>query len=565
MIQMFRKKGFKFLMLAFLIVSSALTAFAMAPKAYAASTTVSIVSNNVTYLYGPDSVKAGNPQPVRMIDRLRDSAGHVVFCINFNKPSPNGLSYNEAERLDNATTYLLNAFYKGNKNLTGNRAYDEYLIQAAIHTIKSPNDFTLTNPSGETYVDKDGSYTTVNKIKALVAEAKKAGNPTVPAFTNTLSVSAMNVTSKRVGDKFISAPVIVNAKGTGTLTASLSNATKGSYLADENGNPIKTIQNGTKITVVTPISDVNGQALQPKVTIKGDFENAYQVAKRLTGQSAYQDIATYGLDSFKEVKTASFTTAIQAEMGSVQGVKVTDAKKPLAGVTMDVYKSTGEKVKSIKTDEKGAWKVDSLPFGHYYWLESATVDGYVLNNVKHPFTISYDRMNANAGEFVNQLMRGQIEVLKIDSATKEPLKNAEFTLTDKNGVTTKKVTGENGKAMFDVEANNVYSVKETKNPTGYHGTFEVKDIVVTKDKQVFSYTAKNTKDVVVKEQAQVQKVQKEKVEVAKVAPKKEVKHVQATKLAKTGDTPMWPYVAAGLLLAVIAVVVLIRQKRKARQ
>lgn len=560
MIQMFRKKGFKFLMLAFLIVSSALTAFAMAPKANAASTTVHIVSKNVTYLYGPNS-----GSPVRMIDRLRNAAGQAVFCINFNLPSPDGLTYNEAERLDNATTYLLNAFYKGNGNLTGDKAYDEYLIQGAIHNIKSPNDFSLTNDNGQLYVDKDGSHKTANKIKALVAEAKKAGNPTVPAFTNTLSVSAMNVTSKRVGDKFISAPVIVNAKGTGTLTASLSNATKGSYLADENGNPIKTIQNGTKITVVTPISDVNGQALQPKVTIKGDFENAYQVAKRLTGQSAYQDIATYGLDSFKEVKTASFTTAIQAEMGSVQGVKVTDAKKPLAGVTMDVYKSTGEKVKSIKTDEKGAWKVDSLPFGHYYWLESATVDGYVLNNVKHPFTISYDRMNANAGEFVNQLMRGQIEVLKIDSATKEPLKNAEFTLTDKNGVTTKKVTGENGKAMFDVEANNVYSVKETKNPTGYHGTFEMKDIVVTKDKQVFSYTAKNTKDVVVKEQAQVQKVQKEKVEVAKVAPKKEVKHVQATKLAKTGDTPMWPYVAAGLLLAVIAVVVLVRQKKKARQ
>ncbi|MBM5607440.1 LPXTG cell wall anchor domain-containing protein [Listeria ivanovii] len=456
-------------------------------KVSAATTTkVSIVSKNVTYLHGPDT-----GTPVRMIDRLRNSDNQVVFCINFSLPSPDGLIYNEAEKLDNATSYLLNAFYKGNSNLTGNKAYDEYLIQGAIHNIKSPNAFSLTNPSNELYVDSDGSHKTVNKIKALVAEAKKAGSPSTPAFTNELKVSNGTVNATLKDNKFISAPVTITVKGNGTIVSKLTGATKNSYIGDEQGNPIKEIKNGTKVTIVVPASDVNGQALNPKMELSGVFEQAYQVAKRLTGQSGHQDIATYGLDKFNEKKTASFTANIQAVAGSISGVKITDSKKPLQGAKIEVRDSQDKTVKAVTTAEGGSWNVSNLAFGEYYWLETGTVDGYVLNGEKHPFTIDYNHVNVNAGDFVNKLKKGSIEGVKVDSETNKALAGAEFTLIDNEGQKQVVTTKDDGMFKFDLEGGKTYTLEETKLPEGYKGSFKQENITLANDGQIFKITAKN--------------------------------------------------------------------------
>ncbi|MBF2389848.1 LPXTG cell wall anchor domain-containing protein [Listeria seeligeri] len=484
--QTLTKKSFKVLLLVFLIASSVLSIIP-ATKAEAATTTkVSIVSKNVTYLHGPDT-----GTPVRMIDRLRNSDNQVVFCINFSLPSPDGLIYNEAEKLDNATSYLLNAFYKGNSNLTGNKAYDEYLIQGAIHNIKSPNAFSLTNPSNELYVDSDGSHKTVNKIKALVAEAKKAGSPSTPTFTNELKVSNGTVNATLKDNKFVSAPVTVTVKGNGTIVSKITGATKNSYIGDEQGNPIKDIKNGTKVTIVVPATDLNGQALNPKVEISGVFEQAYQVAKRLTGQSGHQDIATYGLDKFNEKKTASFTANIQAVTGSISGVKITDSKKPLKGAKIEVRNANDKLVKAVTTAQDGSWGVSNLAFGEYYWLETGTVDGYVLNGEKHPFTIDYNHVNVNAGDFVNKLKRGSIEGVKVDAETNKALAGAKFTLTDNEGQKQVVTTKVDGMFKFDLEGGKTYILEETKLPEGYKGSFKEENITLANDGQIFKITAKN--------------------------------------------------------------------------
>ncbi|MBC1506319.1 LPXTG cell wall anchor domain-containing protein [Listeria sp. FSL L7-1509] len=489
MVHNLANKTFKMVLATLLVFTAVFTYVTnVFPEKVSAATTtkVSIVSKNVTYLHGPNS-----GTPVRMIDRLRNSDNQVVFCINFNLPSPDGLTYNEAEKLDNATSYLLNAYYKGNSNLTGNKAYDEYLIQGAIHNIKSPNAFSLTNDAGQLYVDSDGSHKTVNKIKALVGEAKKAGSPSTPTFTNELKVSNGTVNATLKDNKFVSAPVTVTVKGNGTIVSKLTGATKNSYIGDEQGNPIKEIKNGTKITIVVPATDLNGQALNPKVEISGVFEQAYQVAKRLTGQSGHQDIATYGLDKFNEKKTASFTANIQAVTGSISGVKITDNKKPLEGAKIEVRNFQDKTVKAVTTAEDGSWNVSNLAFGEYYWLETGTVDGYVLNGEKHPFTIDYNHVNVNAGDFVNKLKRGSIEGVKVDAETNKALAGAEFTLTDNEGQKQVVTTKDDGMFKFDLEGGKTYTLEETKLPEGYKGSFKEENITLANDGQIFKITAKN--------------------------------------------------------------------------
>ncbi|EGI0425464.1 TPA: SpaA isopeptide-forming pilin-related protein [Listeria monocytogenes] len=528
MVHNLANKTFKMVLATLLVFSAVFTYVTnVFPEKVSAATTtkVSIVSKNVTYLHGPNS-----GTPVRMIDRLRNSDNQVVFCINFNLPSPNGLTYNEAEKLDNATSYLLNAFYKGNKNLTGNKAYDEYLIQGAIHNIKSPNAFSLTNVAGQLYVDSDGSHKTANKIKVLVAEAKKAGSPSTPAFNNELKVSNGTVNATLKDNKFVSAPVTVTVKGNGTIVSKLTAGTKNSYIGDEQGNPIKEIKNGTKVTIVVPATDLNGQALNPKVEISGVFEQAYQVAKRLTGQSAYQDIATYGLEKFNEKKTASFTTNIQAVTGSVAGVKITDSKKPLQGAKIEVRNANDTLVKAITTAQDGLWGASNLPFGEYYWLETGTVDGYVLNGEKHPFTIDYNHVNVNAGDFVNKLKRGSIEGVKVDAETNKALAGAEFTLTDNEGQKQVVTTTNDGMFKFQLEGGKTYTLEETKNPKGYSGQYKQEGITLSNDGQVIKVKAENMKHVVVNHTKTVEKT---------------------GTLVKTGDSMnIWCVVAGFALLAV---------------
>lgn len=524
MIHKLSNRTFKVLLAMLLVISAVFTSIVgtgvKLANAAANTTTVKITHKNMTYLYGPTS-----GSPVRMVDRMVDSNNNPVFCINFNLPSPDGLMYNEAERLDNATTYLLDAYYKGNKNLTADKNQNYYIVQAAIHNIKSPNDFTLTSStSGALYVDKDGSHTTVNKVKALVGEAKKAGNPTKPVFDNQLTVSNTSVASKLVGNKFISAPVTVTVKGSGTVSAKLANATTNSYIGDENGAPLKSIKNGTKVTIVVPASDLNGKASAPKIDFTGDFEQAYQVARRLTGQPGYQDIATYGLETFKEKKIATFSTSIAAVSGSISGVKVTDSKKPLGGAKIEIRDNKDQKVKEVTTAKDGTWGATGLAFGDYYWLETGTVDGYVLNGEKHPFTINYAHLNVDAGNFVNKLMRGSIEGLKVDKDTNKPLAGAEFTLTDNNGEKQVITTTDDGLFDFELEGGKTYTLEETKVPEGYKGSFKKENITLENDGQVFKVTAEN-------------EIQKGKLEIVKVDKEtgKKLSGAQFTLTSDKGD------------------------------
>ncbi len=60
----------------------------------------------------------------------------------------------------------------------------------------------------------------------------------------------------------------------------------------------------------------------------------------------------------------------------------------LSGVVFELYRSTGRFVGTYTTDENGEIRVPSLFAGSYYWKEIRTVDGYVLDETEHNFTVS---------------------------------------------------------------------------------------------------------------------------------------------------------------------------------
>src|SRR5699024_5131275 len=79
--------------------------------------------------------------------------------------------------------------------------------------------------------------------------------------------------------------------------------------------------------------------------------------------------------------------------GGVKLIKTDgDTGKRLGGVTFSLHKENGDLVESgLKTNEQGILTVDGLGFGKYYFQETATVDGYLLNGPSETFKIEKSR------------------------------------------------------------------------------------------------------------------------------------------------------------------------------
>ena len=155
-------------------------------------------------------------------------------------------------------------------------------------------------------------------------------------------------------------------------------------------------------------------------------------------------------------------------------------KDSLAGVTFDVYAKedivsadgldtvyhkAGDKVATIVTNDKGIARIDDLPLGKYYLVETKTIDGFILDDTPIEADLSYIDQNTKvvfAGmDVTNERQKVQITVTKTDSETKEALEGAVFGLFAKEDIVNKDgkvivkadtqiertVTGKDGKVL----------------------------------------------------------------------------------------------------------------------
>ena len=86
-------------------------------------------------------------------------------------------------------------------------------------------------------------------------------------------------------------------------------------------------------------------------------------------------------------------------------------------------------------------RVDALPLGKYYLVETKTIDGFVLDDTPIEADLSYIDQNTKvvfAGmDVTNERQKVQITVTKTDSETKEALEGAVFGLFAKEDIVNK--------------------------------------------------------------------------------------------------------------------------------
>lgn len=300
------------------------------------------------------------------------------------------------------------------------------------------------------------------------------------------------------------------------------------------------ITNGSELTGATlTVLDKNGNVVD---TWTSDAREAHVIKRLVVGETytLREEYAPYGYLKATDIQfTVKDTGEVQhvnmkdeVARGSIvvtkDGEIVSDAtirkeywnnfvfnflKRNLSGVTFDVYAKedilsvdglntvyykAGDKISTIVTDEQGIARIDNLPCGKYYLIETKTIDGFILDNTPIEADLSYIDQDTNvvyAGMNVtNERQKVQISVIKTDSETKKVLEGAAFGLFTKEDIVNadgkvivnadtqieKVVTGKDGKVTFTSDLPlGQYYVKELEAPAGYVKSDKVIDVDAT--------------------------------------------------------------------------------------
>ena len=163
----------------------------------------------------------------------------------------------------------------------------------------------------------------------------------------------------------------------------------------------------------------------------------------------------------------------------------------LAGAGYRVYDSTGAQVAEGYTDSDGRLDLTGLPLGDLTYAEFDAPDGYVLDTTKYPFTLTSKNSKATV-TVKNDPIEGSLTIIKLDSATEEPLAGAGFRLYNANGAQMGEgYTNENGELIFSGLSPGDYSYAEFAPPTGYTADSSKQSFTVTEMKSDVLVTVRN--------------------------------------------------------------------------
>lgn len=188
---------------------------------------------------------------------------------------------------------------------------------------------------------------------------------------------------------------------------------------------------------------------------------------------------TIGTGTEVEDQIKAITVENEKAIGNIVIHKVDNSTSPnpLSGVKFVLYEADGTTVyeKSpgvsyeVTTDDSGIAVFEKIPFGSYVVKETNGAEGYSIKVSDTSVTV--DALGDTDVTIVNDLIKCDIKVLKVDQDGSAPLSGAEIGLYTDQGVQVKKgVTNASGEVIFyDIPYGN-YVLKELKAPDGYNIT-----------------------------------------------------------------------------------------------
>ena len=176
--------------------------------------------------------------------------------------------------------------------------------------------------------------------------------------------------------------------------------------------------------------------------------------------------------------------------GSIRGIKVGKAGKPLSGAVFGLFaEGTTEFLENAafavaESSEDGSFSFENIPYGLWLVRELASPDGYVLSDEIFAVRITGNGSVIELENLENKPITGKLELTKLDVSTGKPLPNAGFRIKDAEGNTV--VEGymdEHGIARFTLGYGE-YTYEEFAAPEGYLLDTTPHAFAITEDGQI---------------------------------------------------------------------------------
>lgn len=212
------------------------------------------------------------------------------------------------------------------------------------------------------------------------------------------------------------------------------------------------------------------------VTLNDETPVSINAEVHVTNDVGNTEINVYKQGEILNVENGTYSFGKKALPGVVFGVYANAEIKDYEG---NVVIAKDECVGFIKTGMDGkATLKEALVGGEYYYKEVQTIDGYVLDSTKRPFTLQLGNDEVNVMEVnkenpaVNRLYRAKIQLVKCDATDHEiKLDGVEFELyrIDANGdqLMGTYVTDKNGLILIDELPYGSYYFKEVRAKDNY--------------------------------------------------------------------------------------------------
>lgn len=393
---------------------------------------------------------------------LKDTNGNVVYCLDFHKSTPHGVTmYMNGEGGDGLTYIIQNGY--PNKSITGNASYDKFITASAVWWYLDDTTGSSNLPNSFKTTASDPHNLRPHIIK-LVNDAKKAKTPTENThIIASLSNKRMHLSSDK---KYYETDLVtVDANLVSTYNVEITKAPAGTIIVDENGNQKTTLNVNQKFRIRVPVTSIKNSSDTAAVKLTTKYVY-YRTYKYSANDGKHQDVITVKPEEF--VKNASTELVVSLPKSNVSILKIDgETDKPLKGAKL-VLKDKNGKVVDEWTSTDKAHVIENIALGTYTLEEVEAPEGYELTKRKVTFTIDkYGETKQITMENNKKPEKTRVSILKIDSETKEALAGATLVLKDKNGKIIDKWVSTTEAHMIENLPLGTYTLEEVEAPEGY--------------------------------------------------------------------------------------------------
>lgn len=184
------------------------------------------------------------------------------------------------------------------------------------------------------------------------------------------------------------------------------------------------------------ISKMNGKIIGEYVTSRtgyiniGELDEGWYIIEEIQAPEGYA-LNTTPQNVKVESNNSQIVEFANKQLAGIEIIKYDEyTKAPLQGAKFKVTTKTGDFVGEYKTDSVGKITIPNLDAGWYSIQETEAPKGYLLDSTVKDVQVTYYE-NAVV-EFTNRAKAG-LQILKVDSVTKQGLKDVKFKVSKING------------------------------------------------------------------------------------------------------------------------------------